>query len=162
MLQIQHQQNFGLSGCRSYLYGDISTWLVCNFLIAVAVHGPISNELDPVLHLGNPGIHTIAGAFCTKTHHTDSRESIERNEGSCVLHTLHSTYLPFSETINGPPESPWHESLLLSPAQMWKLNMSIYFLYLLVKIILIPFNFARIISVTLFVRHDRHLNLLQC
>ena len=79
-----------------------------------------------------------------------------------VLCVLHSTYLPFSDTINGPPESPWHESLLLSPAQMWKLNMSIYFLYLLVKIILLPFNFARIISVTLFVRHDRHLNLLEC
>ena len=33
-------------------------------------------------------------------------------------------YLPFSATISGPPESPLHESfrLLLSPAQMWKLN----------------------------------------
>ena len=109
---------------KSYLYKDISTWLVCNFLIAVAVHGSISNELDPLLHLGNPGIHTIAGAFNSKTHHTNNRESTERNEGSCLLH---STYLPFSETIIGPPESPWHESLLLSPAQMWKLNMSIYF-----------------------------------
>ena len=107
------------------IYGDISTWLVWNFLIAVAICGSLSNELDPVLHLGNPGIHTVAGAFCTKTHHTNGRESTERNEGSCPC-VLHSTYLPFSETISGPPESPWHESLLPSPAQMWKLNMLIF------------------------------------
>ena len=122
------------------MYGDIFTWLVCNFLIAVAVHGPISNELDPVLHLGNPGIHTIAGAFCTKTHHTNSRESTERNKGSWLLH---STYLPFSETISGPPESPWHESLSPSPAQMWKLNMLIYFFAFIVENYLDTFQFCQ-------------------
>ena len=31
-------------------------------------------------------------------------------------------YLPFSETNMGPPESPWHESLPESAAQMWKLK----------------------------------------
>ena len=133
-------QEFRLIRLKSYLYKDISTLLVCNFLIAVAVHGSISNELDPLLHLGNPGIHTIAGAFYTKTHHTDSRESTERNEESCVLH---STYLPFSETINGPPESPWHESLLLSPAQMWKLNMSIYFFVCIGENYLDTFQFCQ-------------------
>ena len=37
--------------------------MVCNFLIAIAVHGSISNELDPLLHLGNPGIHSVAGTL---------------------------------------------------------------------------------------------------
>ena len=147
------------------MYKDISTWLVCNFLIAVAVHGSISNELDPVLHLGNPGIHTIAGAFYSKTHHTDRRESTERNEGSCLCAMCAAQYLP---SILRYHQWASRISLAWILVAVTRTNVETkyvcryIFLYLLVKIILLPFNFARIISVTLFVRHDRHLNLLEC
>ena len=76
-------------------------------------------------------------------------------------------YLPFSDTISGPPESPSHESLalLLSPAQMWKLNHKCVKCNLKINSIFIsriPLNPARIIVTTLFIRYNLDLCLLEC
>ena len=79
---------------------------------------------------------------------------------------IFTIYLPFSETISGPPESPGHESLtlLLSPAQRWKLhNKSCQVLAVKqLNTILIPLNPAWIMVITLLVRDDLHLSLLEC
>ena len=44
-------------------------------MIAVGVLGSLGDELDPVLDLGHPGIHAIAGAFTARTHHSHLGES---------------------------------------------------------------------------------------
>ena len=82
----------------------------------------------------------------------------------CILFK-YSIYLPFSEIISGPPESPWHESLplLMSPAQMWNLQRYIVNIKLKwITLSVLLFNLARIIDVALFIRHHSHLNLLEC
>ena len=98
------------------------TWFVCNLLITVAVYSTLRYELDPVLHLGHPGIHTIAGALYSIAHHSDLGKSKSVNEQNKLLYLVYDSHLPFSDSTSGPPESPWQESLPLSPAQMWNLN----------------------------------------
>ena len=55
------------------------TWLVWNFL-TIAIHGSFGYELDPVLHLGHPGIHTLAGTLNSKADHSDLGKSKSINE----------------------------------------------------------------------------------
>ena len=113
-------------------------------MIAVGVLGSLGDEHDPVLDLGHPGIHSVAGALTAIADHTNLDESEYRHPSAirnilyylfnidiyylhykfnCVYskYFIFVAHLPFSETISGPPESPSHESvaLLLSPAQMW-------------------------------------------
>ena len=52
-----------------------ATWLIWNLVIAVAVHGSFGNELDPVLDLGHPGIHTVTGTLAAIADHTNLGES---------------------------------------------------------------------------------------
>ena len=91
-------------------------------MIAVGVHGTLCDVLDPVLGLCNPGIHAVAGALAAIAHHSDLGESTYINLliNYNILIRIFTIYLPFSEIIRGPPESPWHESLtlLLSLAQI--------------------------------------------
>ena len=101
------------------------TWFVCNLLITVAVYSTLRYELDPMLHLGHPGIHTLAGTLNSKADHSDLGKSKSINEQNKLKYLVHENHLPFSDTTSGPPESPWQESLPLydiSPAQMWNLN----------------------------------------
>ena len=97
----------------------LSHWNIC---ITVGILGSLGQELDPVLHLSHPGIHTVAGALAAIAHHSDLGESkyINLLRNYYILIRIFTIYLPFSEIIRGPPESPWHESLtlLLSLAQM--------------------------------------------
>ena len=44
-------------------------------MIAVGVLGSLGDELDPVLDLGHPGIHAVAGALAPIAHHTNLGES---------------------------------------------------------------------------------------
>ena len=44
-------------------------------LVAVGILGSRGYELDPVLHLGHPGIHTVAGALTPIAHNANLRES---------------------------------------------------------------------------------------
>ena len=39
------------------------TWPYWNIMVTVGVLGSLGYELDPVLHLGYSGIHTVAGAL---------------------------------------------------------------------------------------------------
>ena len=93
-----------------------------NLLIAIGVLCSPGYELDPVLDLSHPGIHAVAGALAAIAHHSDLGESkyINLLINYTILIRIFTIYLPFSEIIRGPPESPWHESLtlLLSLAQM--------------------------------------------
>ena len=111
------------------------TWSVRNLLIAIASDSSFCNVLDPVLDLSYPGINTVAGTFTSIAHHTNLRISVSNYQNTnLVLQFINVLeYLPFSETISGPPESPWQESLppSLSPAQMW--NLKIFFIKLSVQ-----------------------------
>ena len=92
-----------------------------NILFAVGVLCSPGQKLDPVLDLSHPGINTMAGTLTAITHHSDLGESKYINLINYnILIRIFTIYLPFSEIIRGPPESPWHESLtlLLSLAQM--------------------------------------------
>ena len=51
------------------------TWFVCNLLITVAVYSTLRYELDPVLHLGHPGIHAMAGALTSIANYAHLGES---------------------------------------------------------------------------------------
>ena len=108
------------------------TLLYWNIFVTVAILGSLGHELDPVLDLGHQGIHAMAGALAPIAHHTHLGEPKYIMFTNCgifislpLLFILYgwmlTIYLPFSKTISGPPESPWHESfsLLLSLAQMW-------------------------------------------
>ena len=79
-------------------------------------------------------------------------------------------HLPFSDIISGPPESPWQESLPLSPAQMWKLR--IFFILLAIKyclksngyiitIQILLFNFSWVIIFALFIGDHCYIHLLE-
>ena len=143
------------------------TWFVCNLLITVAVYSTLRYELDPVLHLGHPGIHTVAGALYSIAHHSDLGKSKSVNEQNKLLYLVYDSHLPFSDSTSGPPESPWQESLPLSPAQMWNLNNYIISsvlrkVYLFILYFTIPLNFAWVIVIALFIRHHSHLHLLEC
>ena len=49
--------------------------LYWNLVIAVGVLGSLGYELDPVLDLGHPGIHTVAGALTAIANHSHLGES---------------------------------------------------------------------------------------
>ena len=51
------------------------TWPYWNIMVTVGVLGSLCYELDPVLDLGHPGIHTVAGALGPITHHAHLGES---------------------------------------------------------------------------------------
>ena len=108
------------------------TLLLWNILIAVAILCSLGQELDPVLDLSHPGVNAMAGALTPIANYSRLGESKYNNLWYLSIYiyiiygySLFTVYLPFSVTISGPPESPWHESLalLLSLAQMWKLNI---------------------------------------
>ena len=46
------------------------TLLYWNIFITVAILGSLGYELDPVLDLGHPGIHAMAGALTAITYNT--------------------------------------------------------------------------------------------
>ena len=48
---------------------------VTTLLLTVGVLGSLGYELDPVLDLGHPGIHTVAGALAAKAHHSNLENS---------------------------------------------------------------------------------------
>ena len=98
------------------------TCLQWNLLIAVAIHSfQIGNMLDPVLDLCYPRIDTMARTLAAIAHNSNLGKS-EINEHFAIYMSQNNyTYLPFSCTISGPPESPWHVSLPLEPAQIWNL-----------------------------------------
>ena len=62
-----------------HLYGEgfftEYTWFVRNVLITIAVYGFCCYELDPVLDLGNPGIHAVTGTLAAIADHSDLGES---------------------------------------------------------------------------------------
>ena len=51
------------------------TWLFWNLSLAVAILGSLGYELDPMLDLGHPGIHSVAGALTPIAHNANLRES---------------------------------------------------------------------------------------
>ena len=107
------------------MYVSHVTLLLWNIMVAVGILGSLGQELDPMLHLGHTAVHTVAGALTAIANHAHLGDSNYINLINCnILFLIFTIYLPFSEIIRGPPESPWHESwtLLLSLAQMWKLN----------------------------------------
>ena len=44
-------------------------------MVAVGVLGSLGNELDPMLDLGHPGIHAVAGALAPIANHSHLGES---------------------------------------------------------------------------------------
>ena len=52
------------------------TCSVWNLLVTVGILGSLGYELDPVLHLGHPGIHAVAGTLTSIAHHTHLGESV--------------------------------------------------------------------------------------
>ena len=99
-----------------------------NFVIAVDINSFFGNVLNPVLDLTNSGIDTNAGTLYTIANHTNLGKSksitvLHKNQ-RCIVSSYQDVNLSFSCIIKGPPESPWQESLPLtpSPAQMWKLK----------------------------------------
>ena len=55
--------------CGAFIILQI-TWSVWYLLVTVAILGSLGQELDPVLDLGHPGIHTVAGALTPIAHHS--------------------------------------------------------------------------------------------
>ena len=104
------------------------TWFEWNFVIAVNINSSFSNVLNPVLDITNSGIDTNTGTLNTIANHTNLGKSklitiLHKNQ-DCIVSSYQGVNLSFSCIIKGPPESPWQESLPLtpSPAQMWKLK----------------------------------------
>ena len=57
------------------MYCKKNTLLYWNILVAVGVLCSLGYELDPVLYLGHPGIHTVAGTLAPVTYNTNLGES---------------------------------------------------------------------------------------
>ena len=51
------------------------TWSVWYLLVTVGILGSLGQELDPMLDLGHPGIHAVAGALTAIAHHPNLGES---------------------------------------------------------------------------------------
>ena len=66
--------------------------------MTVAVHCfTCRNELDPVLDLGHPSVHTMAGALTTKAYHANLSESelmISFQSYLCALIDMVNTFDP--------------------------------------------------------------------
>ena len=45
------------------MYVSHVTLLLWNIVVTVAILGSLGQELDPVLHLGDTAVHTVAGAL---------------------------------------------------------------------------------------------------
>ena len=45
------------------MYVSHVTWLLCNITVTVCILGSLGQELDPVFHLGDTAVHTVAGAL---------------------------------------------------------------------------------------------------
>ena len=51
------------------------TFFKWNLCITVAILGSLGQELDPVLHLGDAAVHTVAGALTAVADHSHLGES---------------------------------------------------------------------------------------
>ena len=51
------------------------TFLKRNLCITVAILGSLGQEMDPVLHLGDAAVHTVAGALTTVANYSHLGES---------------------------------------------------------------------------------------
>ena len=58
-----------------YLNIQHVTLLHWNLLIAVGILSSLGQKLDPVLDLGHPGIHPVAGTLAAKAHHSNLEKS---------------------------------------------------------------------------------------
>ena len=86
----------------------------------------MGNVLDPIFNFSDSGIDSMAWTFIAIADNTNLCDPKEYFKCFPFLYMYCFVHLPFSDIISGPPESPWQESLPLSPAQMWKLSMCLF------------------------------------
>ena len=52
------------------MYVSHVTLLLWNIVVTVAILGSLGQELDPVFHLGDTAVYTVAGALTPVAHHS--------------------------------------------------------------------------------------------
>ena len=57
------------------MYVSHVTFLLWNIMVAVGILGSLGQELDPVFHLGDTAVHSVAGALTAVADNSNLRES---------------------------------------------------------------------------------------